>query len=185
MVSGSGSAKPTAEVSDDFDPIHTILVPLDLTERVEAIVEWAIGWALMTHARLELLHVVTPLNDYTVDAYPDQERHYVQALDAARQRLLPLAQLAEARGIETSIRVELGPPTEEILAVASATNTGLIIVGTHGRKGLAHVVLGLDRREGGPDGRVSSVRGEGGPYVDCPRGEDHGGSARRLTRAGA
>jgi len=123
-------------------PIHTILVPLDLTERVEAIVEWAIGWALMTHARLELLHVVTPLNNYTVQAYPDPERHYVQARDAARQQLLPLAQLANARGIDTSIRIEVGPPTEEILAVAAATQTGLIILGTHGRKGLAHVILG-------------------------------------------
>jgi len=123
-------------------PIHTILVPLDLTERVEAIVEWAIGWALMTHARLVLLHVVAPINSYTFPVHPDLGQHYERASDAARQRLQPLAQLAEARGIETSIRVEVGPPTEEILAMASGTNTGLIIVGTHGRKGLAHVILG-------------------------------------------
>jgi nucleotide-binding universal stress UspA family protein len=123
-------------------PIQTILVPLDLTERVEAVVEWAIGWALMTHARLVLLHVVAPINSYTFPVYPDLEQHYGRACDVARQRLLPLAQLAKARGIETSIRVEVGPPTEEILAMASMTNTGLIIVGTHGRKGLAHVILG-------------------------------------------
>jgi len=123
-------------------PIHTILVPLDMTERVEAIVEWAIGWALMTHARLVLLHVVVPINSYTTRSYPDPEQHYGVACDAARQRLLPLAQLARAKGIETSICVEVGPPTEEILAMASVTNTGLIIVGTHGRKGLAHVILG-------------------------------------------
>ena len=123
-------------------PIHTILVPLELTERVEAIVEWAIGWALMTHARIVLLHVVAPLNNYTVSVHPDPEQHYRRACDAARQRLLPLAQLAKARGIETSIEVEVGPPTDEILAMASVTNTGLIILGTHGRKGLAHVILG-------------------------------------------
>jgi nucleotide-binding universal stress UspA family protein len=126
-------------------PIHTILVPLDLTENAEAIVEWAIGWALMTHAQLVLLHVVAPINNYLVPIYPDPmgyDQHYARARDAARERLLPLAHIAEARGVDASIRVQIGFPTEEILSLAGEAGAGLIILGTHGRKGLAHVFLG-------------------------------------------
>lgn len=35
-----------------------------------------------------------------------------------------------------------GPPASEIIAAASTLGADLIVVGTHGRKGLAHVLLG-------------------------------------------
>jgi nucleotide-binding universal stress UspA family protein len=99
----------------------------------------------MTRAHLVFLHVLPPINNYLVPVYPNPmnyDQHYARSRDAARERLLPLAHIAEAKGVDTSIRVQVGFPTEEILTLASETGAGLIILGTHGRKGLAHVFLG-------------------------------------------
>lgn len=126
-------------------PIQTILVPLDLTEHAEAIMEWAIEWAVMTRGQLVLLHVLPPIDTYLVPVFPDPmnyDQHYARAGDAARKRLLTLAHIAESRGVDTNIRVQVGFPTEEILGLARENGAGLIIIGTHGRKGLARAFLG-------------------------------------------
>jgi len=42
----------------------------------------------------------------------------------------------------TDVRLEYGEPAAAIVAVAERTEAELIIVGTHGRKGLARLVVG-------------------------------------------
>jgi universal stress protein A len=57
---------------------------------------------------------------------------------AALQQFLP-RQLA---GHPLELRVEVGRPFERILETAQRDNVDLIVMGTHGRTGLAHVMLG-------------------------------------------
>ncbi len=65
----------------------------------------------------------------------------------------PLVEAAEARlgDLVTSLRslqprvhaiVKLGAPWEQILAAADEVGADLIVVGTHGRRGFAHAMLG-------------------------------------------
>jgi nucleotide-binding universal stress UspA family protein len=126
-------------------PIHTILVPLDLTEHGEAIVDWATELAKLKKARLILLHVLSPTRAYSAPAFVDPmsfDEQYARARNAARERLLPLAGRAQVSGVDTSVRVRVGLAPDQILEMTRDTEAGLIVLGTHGRRGLAHLVLG-------------------------------------------
>jgi len=125
--------------------IQTILVPLDLTENAETIADWAIEWAERTRARLVLLHVLPSVHAYASPIFVDPngfDELYDNSRKRAEERLRPIAEEARRCGVDTSVHVRIGTPAEEILSVARDFGAGLIVVGTHGRKGLAHVVLG-------------------------------------------
>ena len=54
-----------------------------------------------------------------------------------------LADFAAALGIPASSTVvREGDPVDEILAVAASLDAQMIALGTHGRRGLAHILLG-------------------------------------------
>ena len=57
---------------------------------------------------------------------------------AALQQFLPL----ELRGQQVRLHVAVGTPFEQILRTATQNNVDLIVMGTHGRTGLARVMLG-------------------------------------------
>jgi nucleotide-binding universal stress UspA family protein len=123
----------------------TILVPLDVGESCEAIVARAVDWARFTRARLLFLHVLPQVNAYATPVFVDQrtyDDYYARARESATQKLERLATLAQAAGIEAAVRVRIGFAAEEILEAAREEGADLIVLGTHGRRGLAHLVLG-------------------------------------------
>jgi nucleotide-binding universal stress UspA family protein len=126
-------------------PIRHVLVPLDLGEDRNLIVQWGVDWARLHRARLVLLHVLPPLTAYPTPVLVDpvvSEDDLERAREAAKHALEPLAAYSRAMGIDTAIRVRMGNPAEEILEEAADGECGLIVLGTHGRRGLAHWVLG-------------------------------------------
>jgi nucleotide-binding universal stress UspA family protein len=125
--------------------IETIVVPLDLTEPLEEMAEWAIEWAERAQARLVFFHVLPPVHAYASPVFIEPstfDEQYNVARKYAEERMRSLAARARERGVEATVHVRLGTPAEEILSLAQDFGAGLIIVGTHGRKGLAHVILG-------------------------------------------
>jgi nucleotide-binding universal stress UspA family protein len=127
------------------DAARRILVPLDGSEFGEVGLPAAIQLATLLNAEIELLRAVE-VPTYTGMPYaeslantPDllelaeaEARSYVETV-AARLR-------AEARGVTT--RVEVGWPGTTILEVARERHSCAIAMATHGRSGLARVVLG-------------------------------------------
>jgi nucleotide-binding universal stress UspA family protein len=125
--------------------IATILVPLDVGEPCEAIAGWAIEWARMKRSRLVLLHVLPQVNAYATPVFVDQrtyDDYYARAREGATGRMERIAATAFAAGVEATVSVRVGFAAEEILAAAREEGADLIILGTHGRRGLAHLVLG-------------------------------------------
>jgi nucleotide-binding universal stress UspA family protein len=125
--------------------IHTIVVPLDLTESSQTIADWAIEWGERARARLVLLHVLPPVHVYAGPVFIDPagfDEQYFQARQCAEERLRPIADQARECGVEATVHVRVGSAAEEILVLARDFGADLIVIGTHGRKGLAHVVLG-------------------------------------------
>ena len=126
-------------------PIRTIMVPLDLTTDSDAIVSWAIEWAQLKQARLIFLHVLAPVHTYASPVFVDPGGYgelYAQARKLAEERLSEHVSAARKCGVEATGHVRVGHAGDEILAMARDLGTGLIVVGTHGRTGLAHVFLG-------------------------------------------
>jgi nucleotide-binding universal stress UspA family protein len=109
---------------DNMRPTE-ILFPTDFSPASEAAGSIARAMALEAGARLHVLHVVPPVTD------PSQ---LAEQLARAGQRL------AEGLRVETALRTGLAGRT--IVHYARENAIGLIVLGTHGRTGFSHAILG-------------------------------------------
>lgn len=128
------------------DGITRILVPLDFGPLADAVVAYAAAIAAPARASVDLLHVVEDpagTHDWVTDLY-------LREMTAIRERAIEEAERSLGRyvtrlaleGVEARRRVVIGRPTATILAECRTLGTDLIVMGTHGRTGLPHVVMG-------------------------------------------
>jgi len=116
-----------------------LVVPTDFGEPAQAALNYAIELAMTYEAKLTLLHVYGVPTVY----YPDAVSWPLEELGRAAQTSLDtaVAQVRE-RYKNTHGHVEVGDPREAILKYAKESDADLLVIGTHGRRGLAHLVLG-------------------------------------------
>ncbi|MFQ5731537.1 MAG: universal stress protein [Planctomycetaceae bacterium] len=124
-------------------PIRRILVPTDFSKFSESALRYGCEFADRFDAELHVLHVVwNPLPPgpenwgRTLHEYDDDIR------EAAGRDLqkLDVAPLSDRDRVLSSVRV--GVPMPEIILYARAKDVDLIVIGTHGRTGLPHVLMG-------------------------------------------
>lgn len=122
-----------------------ILVPTDFSEPSSRALDYAAALAAGLGAAINLIHVLhDPFTaqaawEFYVPESPEvQERKYQDA----RARLAALAEGAAARGVPIATEVRLGNPMDEINAAAVDYGSDLIVMSTHGRTGLPHLLLG-------------------------------------------
>ncbi len=119
------------------------LVPVDFSEYANQALEYAIGLASKLGARLTLLHVIQPLPLAGVDMGVTLPYTYIQDLEAEiANSMQAYLERVTAAGLEGEIAVVHGVPFQEILETAKTQQVDLIVMGTHGRTGLQHVLLG-------------------------------------------
>jgi len=119
------------------EDVRAILHPTDFSERSEAALRVATLLARGLGARLIILHVA-PFNALISDmVVPVDPLPYHKALEAMRQRV-------DRPGLKYPIEARLrqGDAVEEVLRAADEPGCGLIVMGTHGRTGLARLLLG-------------------------------------------
>jgi nucleotide-binding universal stress UspA family protein len=125
-----------------------ILVPLDFSDCAPHVVAEALRFSEAFCARLLLLHASDPRGPIpltaTVQPPGSREPMTVEALlrRDADAHLAPLLRLARERGVEADGRVEFGHVAEVVLAVAAGERADMILMGTHGRTGLARATMG-------------------------------------------
>jgi nucleotide-binding universal stress UspA family protein len=123
--------------------VRTILVPLDGTAAHEPAMPLALSMARVCGARLRLLLVIPTTG--TLD--PDQLSVGVllpatmnAVLDLAAsggaEYLGDMAKRAAAAGVQTDLELVRGPAVPEVLAAAERCRCDLIVMATHGRRGL-------------------------------------------------
>lgn len=124
-------------------PTQHFLVPIDFSEYADQALAYAIRLAGTLDARLTLLHAMQPLPMAGVDMGVALPATYLQEVEAEVQRSMEAA-LARvtAAGLTGEQVVLYGVPFQEIVDTAKARQVDLIIMGTHGRTGLLHVLLG-------------------------------------------
>jgi universal stress protein A len=114
-----------------------ILLATDFSDASEQIGQRAVSLARLFGARISLIHVVehVPMDFPNDIVIPEQLDGVEVLVDDAHARL---KQLAEQLGLPDADRwVEVGSPKSEIARIASAKQVDLIVVGSHGRHGLA------------------------------------------------
>ena len=117
-----------------------ILLAVDFSPSTERTAQRAVDLAGRYGARLSMIHVVEYL-PIALDAelmLPPMTGMEEQLMESGRRHL---AELAAKLGVnEASRYVELGSTKLEILRVAEAQGVDLIVVGSHGRHGLARML---------------------------------------------
>lgn len=123
--------------------IRTILVAVDFSGPSERAVEVAIDFAGRFGALLHVFHAYKPRAS-TIDG---SDAPAVCALNrglrrAAAKSVDEIVTRAQESGIKASGEVAEGPPSWAIREEVDRLKPDLLIMGTHGRSGLKHVVLG-------------------------------------------
>jgi nucleotide-binding universal stress UspA family protein len=125
--------------------LKRVLVPIDFSETSEAALKYGVELAGTFGASLHLLHVVNqPLHEAWVAYAPPGafvdivERFTTHALESL-ERLVAPTEVTSGRVV---LRTVCGDPIDEILKYARDHNTDLIVCGTHGRRGWAHIAMG-------------------------------------------
>ena len=121
-----------------------VLVPTDFSEPSATALTYAFALARAFGASMHVLHVVEePLaqgwNGFGLPALPELRAQVLA--DAQRQLEEAVPLLARDRQA-TELVTCLGDPEREIVGFANARNVDLIVMGTHGRGGMAHLLLG-------------------------------------------
>jgi nucleotide-binding universal stress UspA family protein len=119
-------------------PKRCVVVPIDFSDESFAALDLA--WQFVAGASaLHVIHVlprIDPIEPESMWTVPDNEsrsRHVQQAL---RQRL------ADPKHQEINLAVAFGEPGHEIADYAKRVGAELIVLPSHGRTGLAHLLIG-------------------------------------------
>jgi nucleotide-binding universal stress UspA family protein len=122
-------------------PFQKILVPVDFGEAMQPALDLAIAVARRFDSDLTLVHAfdLAPFTSMTpFEPIIDIEPLVV----AAEGELKKVLTKVRASWPKTECELRRGAPYEVILAVARAHASDLIVVGSHGRRGIARVLLG-------------------------------------------
>jgi nucleotide-binding universal stress UspA family protein len=127
--------------------IQTIVSAFDFSEPAARALRWAHELALLTHARLEIVHVYPDLYDGRGDVtvglpWPSagQEERYLRFLE---QEVRTAAQTLIGDGSPSfGVRIVRGDPVKRLLATAEELRADLIVVGATGKSVVQRVMLG-------------------------------------------
>jgi len=129
--------------------IKNILVALDYGDTCQGVFSQAIELARPLDANLNLLNVLKPEADVSLTNSPYSDRdwkvyadRYCDLETASLTLLKNLTDKAKETGIHAEFTQKIGSPGPVICQLAENWNADLIIVGSHGRKGVSEILLG-------------------------------------------
>jgi nucleotide-binding universal stress UspA family protein len=119
----------------------TVLVATDFSDASDEALTHAIGLAKQMGAALDILHVIelgAEVFPYGL-SYFDDRGGLIAHVD---RELTKRADLAAAAGVTARTRMREGSAAQEILEHGREVGADLVVVGSHGRTGLAHALIG-------------------------------------------
>ena len=122
---------------------HKILVPIDFSEPSERALHYAIEWGRSLSAELTLIHVIQSIMEVGIDMTPAVPVAHLERLEEElTQHMHTRLQRVKDGGVEGDLVMAYGAPFYETIEVVKARQMDLIIMGSHGRTGFSHVLLG-------------------------------------------
>jgi nucleotide-binding universal stress UspA family protein len=114
-----------------------ILCPVDFDGNSMEALRLARRLAVRDESKLYLLHVVPPTDPLMVSA-----PHVAQHKETEARIGLRRVSDNELKGVAHETLLRFGHPTDEVVKAAKELNADLIVMATHGRHGISHLVLG-------------------------------------------
>ena len=127
-----------------------VLLPIDGSELSLRAAKAGIELAKLCHARVYALHVIAPFQNVaylgtllaaTEYAYSDE------ATSNAERYLADIRALADAAGVAFHGQVAFGQPAETIVQTAKEQQCDLIVMASHGWRGMTRLLLGSETQK--------------------------------------
>ncbi len=125
--------------------LNRILLPTDFSDYAKTASNYAYALTEQFGSELHLLHVVQDLVAMVPEpglAFPPPGDYMVELQESAERALDQLLERDWTQGKSIVKSTRQGPPFLEIIRYAKENEIDLIVLGTHGRSGLAHALLG-------------------------------------------
>ena len=127
---------------------ENILIPTDGSELAGKAVQYGITFAKEIGAKITVLTVTAPFHVFTFDPQvveetPDQYKKHIQ--QHAAKILSAVANAAKAAGVACeTVQVEHEHPYQAIIDTAISEDCDLIVMASHGRRGMSAILLGSE-----------------------------------------
>ncbi len=121
--------------------LNRMLVPVDFSECSLDALEYGVLVAQRSKASIRLLHVPEPVSyglDFTFPHVAKREQMRTEVTG----RLSNLVSALTTAGVSSDFTMRGGLPADSILDTARSQSVDVIVMGTHGRRGLSHVLFG-------------------------------------------
>ena len=123
-----------------------IVVPVDGSETAQKALATALQMARESSGCVHLVHVVEGLTPMTADPYGAYSGDVIEVMRQSGRKILDDAlALARSEGVQADTQLfdNFGERLAEVVAdSATRFNADLMVVGTHGRRGLGRVLMG-------------------------------------------
>jgi nucleotide-binding universal stress UspA family protein len=123
--------------------IKSVLVPVDFSKESTLAVKFATSLAQQYGSKLYLLHVLEPLHtsfQVEIGNLREFEERRRATIREDLSRIIP-AEIKKSLGVEEILKI--GSPVYHVIAEkAEELDVELIVIPTHGRTGLSHILLG-------------------------------------------
>jgi len=121
---------------------NCLVVPIDFSETTDKLVEYAVYMAGKLSAEIHFVHVVHFYAGDAMVGFAYAQECEEKLLSNARQRMANLLADNKEAAKGCSGDVLVGDPVEKIVEFAKKSAADLLIISTHGAKGLEKILLG-------------------------------------------
>lgn len=121
--------------------VQHILAPVDFSDCSLEALEYAIQLAKQFGASMTVLHVLEPVSyglDFTLVHAGEREK----MRGRLESQLSAFVDVAKSQGLPARYAIRGGTPADSILSSLQELKADLVVMGTHGRRGVSHVLKG-------------------------------------------
>ena len=123
--------------------LQKILVPTDFSDLSQQALEFALSLADRFRAKVYLVHVwELPMTGSLLPPEPYPESVLTEEQTAGEEHLTKVANELKASGFDVEPVFVFGKPYMEIVKAATDFDVDLIVLASHGRSGVSHLLLG-------------------------------------------
>jgi len=121
----------------------TLLVPVDFSDTSNLALDYAVDLAKALGAKVVVMHAYElPVYGFPDGALVATVEIATRIMNGAQAGLAALQEKRKDKGVEITSVLRQGVPWDEVHSVAEEVKADMIIIGTHGRGGLARALLG-------------------------------------------
>ncbi len=123
--------------------VRNIVVATDFSDIADHALDEAIELAEKFGAKITLVHSYEiPIYGFPDGILTASSEVAAQIQIACQKQLLEAIERHKSAPVSITPLLRMGPPWDEISAAAAETGAGLIVLGTHGRRGISRALLG-------------------------------------------